>query len=184
MWLADAGLVGSPEYVARYDAWLSWFEQQGIEAVGFGWLCLRKSGRDAPVVRLEDWPHPVEQPLAPQVVAWAARADLLSGFGDQELLNARLQRRPDVVQETLGVLGAADPETIVLRQQAGLRRARLVDTVEAAVVGACDGDLGVGQVLRALAALLEEDAAGLRDRYLPVVRQLVSEGFLDGAPGN
>ena len=37
----------------------------------------------------------------------------------------------------------------MLRQQRGLRRARQVDTVEAAVVGACDGDLTVGQILDA-----------------------------------
>jgi hypothetical protein len=45
-------------------------------------------------------------------------------------------------------------------------------------VGACDGDLTVGQVLDALAHLLEQDATQLRGSYLPVVRELVDEGFL------
>jgi hypothetical protein len=67
---------------------------------------------------------------------------------------------------------------IVLRQQTGLRRARRVDTVEAALVGACDGELTVGQILDAVAQLLERDRHELRTAYLPVVRQLHVEGYL------
>ena len=89
-----------------------------------------------------------------------------------------LVRREDVHQETVGVPGAEDPTTVVLRQQRGLMRARRADTVEAALVGACDGDLTVGQILDALAQLLDGDPGELRSTYLPVVRELVEEGFL------
>ncbi len=61
----------------------------------------------------------------------------------------------------------------------GLRRARRVDTVEAALVGACDGELTVGQILDAIAQLLELDPVRTRATYQPVVRELVVEGFLD-----
>ena len=54
--------------------------------------------------------------------------------------SSRLVVPEGVRQETVGGPGAADPETIVLRQQRGLRRARRADTIEAALVGACDGD--------------------------------------------
>ena len=81
-------------------------------------------------------------------------------------------------QETLGEPGAADPETIVLRQQRGMRRARQADTVEAGLVGACDGDLTVGQILDALATLLGEDAADAAARTGGAVRELVADGFL------
>ena len=66
----------------------------------------------------------------------------------------------------------------MLRQQRGLRRARQVDTVEAAVAGACDGELSVGQILDAVATLTERDPGELRAAYLPVVRELLVEGFL------
>ncbi len=67
---------------------------------------------------------------------------------------------------------------MVLRQQRGLMRARQADTVEAALVGACDGDLTVGQVLDALGQLLDRPADELHAAYLPVVADLVEEGFL------
>lgn len=184
LWLKDAGLHGSPGYTERYDAWLAWFEAQRVEGVGFGWLNLRKldesggrAGRD-PVLRLEDWPYEVEQPLGDEVVAWGRRTDALAGADDETLLAARLVLRADVRQETFGVPGVEDPERIVLRQQRGMRRARQVDTVEAGLVGACDGDLGVGQILDALGSILGTDPEQLRSGYLPAVRELLSSGFL------
>ena len=56
------------------------------------------------------------------------------------------------------------------------------DTVVAGVVGACDGELTVGQILAALADLLDLDPDESRATYLPVVSELVAEGFLVPQP--
>jgi hypothetical protein len=178
MWLADAGLQGSPDYVRRYDAWLAWFDEQGIDAIGFGWLNLHKAGREHPVRLLEEWPYEVEQPVGPAVAAWAARLDALP-VTDHDLTEARLRQVRGLVQETVGEPGAEDPERIVLRLQRGVRRARQVDTVEAGFVGACDGDLPVGSLLDALAQLTGAEPGVLRAMYVPVIRELVEEGFLE-----
>nr|WP_221634411.1 methyltransferase [Nocardioides luti] len=177
LWLKDAGLHGAPDYLVRYDTWLSWFEDQGIEAVGFGWINLRRTATaDQPGARTRDfleWPYDVEQPIAPAIHAWG------DAVGVEVREDSRLVVRSDVQQETVGQPGAEDPDTVVLRQQRGLRRARRADTVEAALVGACDGELSVGQILDALAQLLDLDAAQTRATYLPVVAELVVEGFLE-----
>ena len=184
LWLKDAGLhpstgrIGAEDYHRRYDTWLSWFDRQGAQGVGFGWINLRRTDAN-PVLRLEEWPYDVEQPIGSEVGALFGRLDALRGLDDAGLEASRPVARVDLRQETYGAPGAEDPEEIVVRQQRLLRRARQVDTVEAALVGACDGDLTVGQVLDALAQLLGDDAAGLRTTYLPVVRELVTEGFLD-----
>ncbi|HSE09160.1 MAG TPA: class I SAM-dependent methyltransferase [Nocardioidaceae bacterium] len=180
LWLKDAGLHGTDEYAERYDTWLGWFEEQGVEGVGFGWLNLHRTDRDEPVLRFEEWPYEVEQPLGREIADWASRVELERSLDDAALLAARLVARVDVRQETFGEPGAEDPEQIVLRQQRGLRRARTADTVEAGLVGACDGDLRVGQILDALATLLDRDEAAVRREYLPVVRELLVEGFLTG----
>ena len=173
LWLKDAGLHGSADYLRRYDTWLSWFAEQGIEGIGFGWVNLRASGSGAVVTDFLDWPYDVEQPIAPAIHEWgeAARARVD--------LDTRLVARTDVRQETAGPAGAEDPETIVLRQQRGFRRARQVDTVEAALVGASDGELTVGQILDAVARLTDAHPDTLRTTYLPAVRDLVREGFLE-----
>ena len=173
LWLKDAGRHGTAGYLEAYDAWLGWFEGQGIEGVGFGWVNLRKrDSTDAAARELLDHPYAVEQPIAPAVAEWAA--------AQQHAVDesTRLTLRVDVVQETQGDPGAEDPETIVLRQRRGLCRARRVDTVEAALAGASDGELPVGRIFDALALLLDRDRDELATTYLPAVRELVREGFL------
>jgi hypothetical protein len=172
LWLKDAGLHGAPDYLERYDTWLSWFEQQRIEAVGFGWVNLHRVSTTGGRHSLLDWPYDVEQPIADAIRDWgdAVRTEVDAG--------SRLTARPDLVQETAGAVGAEDPATIVIRQQRGFRRAHQADTVVAALVGACDGELTIGQILDAVASLLGRDAEETRTAYLPQVRDLVAAGFL------
>ncbi len=179
LWLKDSGHHGGPEYVQRYDTWLSWLEEQGIEGVGFGWINVRLGGGSNGRHDLLEWPYDVEQPIGPAIHAWGEAVADLRGVTDDQLLDRTLRARDDVQQETVGRPGAEDPEAIVLRQQRGFRRARTADTVEAAFLGACDGDLTVGLLLGALGSLLERDESELRTTYLPVVRELVGEGFLE-----
>jgi hypothetical protein len=177
LWLKDSGhhpSTGSgtaEDYAGRYDAWLSWLEEQGVVGIGFGWINLHRT--DAISRReLIDWPYDVEQPIAPAIAAWGIANDLAIGP------ETRLVLRSDVIQETAGPVGAEDPATIVLRQQRGFRRARQVDTVLAAVLGACDGDLPLGAILAAVAELLDLDPAVTREQYLPDLSGLVGEGYL------
>jgi hypothetical protein len=178
LWLKDSGhhpATGGDrrQYAERYDTWLSWLEDQGVGGIGFGWINLHRAGGERSVELLE-WPYEVEQPIAPAIGAWADQVAAARAVGPE----SRLVVREDVVQETQGPVGAEDPATIVLRQQRGFRRARQADTVVAAVVGACDGELSVGQILDAVGRLLERDAASLHEVYLPEIEDLVREGFL------
>ncbi|GAA4815649.1 methyltransferase [Nocardioides caeni] len=179
LWLKDAGhhpsTGGDPRaYVDRYDTWLSWLEQQGVGGVGFGWINLRRSDVADPARELLEWPYEVEQPIAPAIGEWADAAAAARTVD----ADSRLVLRPDVLQETSGAVGAEDPAAIVVRQQRGFRRARRVDTVTAAVVGASDGELPLGPLVDAVGQLLDRDPASLREAYLPELAELVAEGFL------
>jgi hypothetical protein len=173
VWIADAGLVGE-ERDRRYDTWLSWFAEQRITGVGFGWITLRTQGSGRR--ELLDWPWEVQQPVAPVVAEWF---DAPPSVGPAD----RLVRRGDVQQESVGEPGAEDPATIVLRRTTGLRRARQVDTATAAIVGACDGDLAVGRIVAAVAELTGQDPALLARVVLPVLGELAREGYLERVPG-
>lgn len=177
MWLADAGLATSPDYVQRYDAWLDWFAGEHIDAVGFGWLSLRRTA-EVPAHRFEEWAGEIAPPIGPSVADWAHRTDALRGLSDHAILDRAFRHAPDLVEETRGPVGAEHPESIVLRLQQGVRRTRQVDTVEAGLVGASEGDLTAGQILDALASLLDRSAADLRQTYASSVRELAADGFL------
>ncbi|MGQ4514601.1 DUF7059 domain-containing protein [Streptomyces sp. DW26H14] len=182
LWLRDSGEHDSGDaerYARLYGAWLDEFDARGTRAVGFGWITLRKSASARPSIVVEDWPHPVEQPLGETVRAHFARQDYLRTHDDAALLAGRFTLAPEVVQEQVGLPGAEDPERVVLRQHRGMRRATEVDTVGAGFAGVCDGTLSAGRILDAIAQLVDEDPVALRDRTPESIRLLVGEGYLE-----
>ncbi|MFJ7902346.1 methyltransferase [Streptomyces sp. NPDC096198] len=180
LWLRDAGdhRGDSAEYQARYDAWLDEFEARKVRAVGFGWIALRRTDAAEPSITVEEWPHPVEQPLGDTVRAHFDRVDYLRQHDDAALLAGHFRLAAEVVQEQVGLPGAEDPEHVVLRQNRGMRRATRVDTVGAGFAGVCDGTLSAGRILDAIAQLVGEDPVSLRDRTPAQIRLLVEQGFL------
>lgn len=183
LWLRDAGdhRGDQTEYQAHYDAWLDEFEARKVKAVGFGWITLRKTAAAEPVITVEEWPHPVEQPLGDAILAHFDRLDFLRAHDDAALLAGRFRLVTEVVQEQVGLPGAEDPEHVVLRQNRGMRRATKVDTVGAGFAGVCDGSLSAGRILDAIAQLVGEDPVLLRDRTPAQIRLLVEQGFLEPA---
>ncbi|MDU7361420.1 MAG: methyltransferase [Propionibacteriaceae bacterium] len=176
MWLADAGLAGSPEWMPAYTKWLEYFEQLGISEVGMGWILITDAGRATPHVRVESWPHAVQQPVGHVFARHRAAVDAAT-VSDDALLASK-PRLADVRQETVGAPGAEDPEHIVFRQTTGLLRGMTADTGLAAVLGALDGDLTVGQVLAAVAQILELDTAEFVAEMIPKLRQALEEQYL------
>ena len=197
LWLADAGLAGAPDYRERYAAWCAYFDGLGIEAVGMGWVVARRPGAGPDVTattaattaaspqpgpadrRLEEWPYAVEQPVAPALDRELVVVERLRGATPDRVLDAHWRLAPDVVEETTGPPGAADPATIVLRQQRGLRRAVALDTASAGVLGACDGDLSLRTLVDTVAGLLDVDATALADQLVERVRTLAVDGLLE-----
>lgn len=180
LWLRDAGAHrGDPaDYQLAYHAWLDEFAAREVRSVGFGWITLRRSDAAEPAVLVEDWPHPVEQPLGAVVPAHFARQDFLRAHDDEALLAARYVLADDVAQEQLGEPGAEHPEHVVLRQRHGMLRAIAMDTVSAGFAGSCDGSLAAGRLLDAIAQLVDEDSATLRAAAPQWLRPLVEQGFL------
>ena len=177
LWLRDSCEQGTPEYTRRYDAWLDYFDREGVRAIGFGWICLRNDVAQDATVRVEDLRHEIEQPVGPylpDVVDGAMTAHRLT---DAALLSAHVALAPGVVEERIGVPGAPDPERILLRQRNGLRRVAQVGTVEAALASVCDGTMPVSPLLDAIAALTEQDTAVVRQRTPEILRSLIAEGF-------
>ena len=77
---------------------------------------------------------------------------------------------PDVRQETVGAPGRGGPGDDRAAPAARPAACPQADTVEAALVGACDGDLTVGQILDALAQLLGRWTRRSTARDLPARR--------------
>lgn len=173
LWLRDSCEAGTPEYRARYEAWLDEFERRDVTGIGFGWITLRRSER--PAVRIEELRHAVEQPVgayAHEVLDGLAKAEEFSTACGRLLAAA-----PGLVQEQIGPPGAEDPERILLRQTDRLRRAAGVGTVEAALAGVCDGTLPLDPLLDAIAQLTDTDPGEVRAHAAAVLPELIADGF-------
>jgi methylase of polypeptide subunit release factors len=170
LWLRDSCEAGTPEYRDRYDAWLDYFDGRKVTGIGFGWVSLHRSGGQD--VRVEELRHAVDQPVGAYVhEVVRGRSTVTSA--------TTLRTAEGVVQEQIGRPGAEDPERIVLRQTRGLRRAAQVGTVEAALAGACDGDLPLGPLLDAIAQLTGAEPEGVRAHAEAVMPDLIADGFFD-----
>ncbi|GAA4969640.1 DUF7059 domain-containing protein [Kineococcus glutinatus] len=179
LWIRDGGQHRGPAFESLYAAWLDDFAARGVEGVGFGLLTLRRPVSGEPTLRrLEEVPGPVRQPLGEHLAAGLAAHDWLAARDDDALAAARLRVAPDVTDERHHVPGEPDPSVLLLRQGGGFGRAVPASGELAGFVGACDGDLTVGQVLAGIAVILEREVAGVRAELLPVVRELVADGLL------
>lgn len=174
-WLRDSG---ESEDLPAYDVWLQGLEEARVEGVGMGFVRLRRTDVAARSL-LIDWPHPVQQPLAPHLSSWLDRRAWLTAKDDDQLLAATLRVAPDVVQEQVGQPGAEDPDHVILRRLEGMRPAVRVDTATAALVGASEGTLTLAALVAAVASVLGDNPNSLQERLLPEVRDLVDQGLLE-----
>ncbi|AEG43205.1 methyltransferase [Isoptericola variabilis] len=187
-WIRDGGTTSEREpdaWAAAYAAWLDDFAARDVEAVGFGIVTLRRpaqAGARPTLRRLEEHTGSVRQPLGAHLAASLAAHDWLEARDDAALAAAHLVVAEDVTEERYLTPGAADPNVVIVRQGDGLGRGVQASTGLAALVGACDGELAVGQIVGAIAALFGVAADDLAVELLPAVRGLVRDGFLRPAP--
>ena len=180
LWARDGGHVpGTPEFEALYAAWLADFAARGVGSVGFGVVTVQRpaTARDTWVELVEEG-GPVASPMGPAILAGVRARTWVAEHGDEGVLATAWRCAEDVTEERHARPGAEDPSVIVIRQGSGLRRGVRVDTVMAAFVSVCDGELTAGQALGAIAALLDLDAGQVRRDALPAIRELVADGFL------
>ena len=183
-WIRDGGTTPDREpdaWAAAYGAWLDDFASRDVEAVGFGI-------RDPPAPRVRA-AHAAAARGAHRIGAPAARGaprraaspahDWLASRDDAALAAAHLVTAADVTEERYLTPGEADPNVVILRQGDGLGRGVQASSPLAALVGACDGELTVGQIVGALASLFDVPADALAAELLPAVRGLIRDGFLE-----
>ena len=184
-WLRDAGLdPAAPTTRERAGAWLDWLAAERVQAVGFGFLTLRRTDA-APIVVVEDLHGDLDDPLGPEIEGWLDRVDWLRAHtADAQLLAARLAVAPSVLLETYaepGAEGWAEVGSAVARRD-GPQWRHEVDTPAAALLAGCQGVLSLGELVELLAVAHDRPTGELVAATLPAVRELVRHGLLVPAP--
>lgn len=180
-WLRDGGLLPERDpvrYRRAYARWLADLDSRGVREVGFGYVILRKPDTArAPWIRVEELTATLGGGLGQSIAATLAVVDDLARTGDEDLRHWHLTVPGDVTEERYYRPGASDPSLILLRQGGGFARAVHVDTLTAAVMGACDGELSLGQIIAAVATLVDMSEDAVAAATLPTIRGLLTDGL-------
>ena len=185
MWLRDGGLTPERDteaFDAALEAWIDDFEARDVRGVGFGYLIVhRPRCPREPWRLLEEVTTSGQGVLGPHVAEVLEVRERLAGLDDEAVADLCPLLASDVTEERHLIPGAAEPTVILLRQGGGLGRTLQASTAVAALAGVADGELSVGQVASAVAALSElnaADAAALRAEMVEAARHLLTMGFL------
>jgi len=178
LWRSDAAERVDP---VRAADWLDWFDANKVEAVGLGLVTLRRTGRDDPLLRIEDLRQPVEPPLGEQLAAWLRRLGWLRERDTGALLRERYRAAAGLIlhQEASLVEEGWTVDRQLLTLTSGLRWSEEIDPIIQALVGGADGAVSLADQLAVLAAAHDVPAPTLAELAGPVVAHLVERGFIE-----
>lgn len=199
-WARDGGArPGEPEFEALMRAWLDDFAARRVVAIGLG---------SVRIVRASEAPGTAETAVPPRSGSGRAAARgivrteqatgafvpdgtlgtrLAQAFGagvaaarmsDAQVLETRWARADEVAELREHRPGEESPRSIALVTSAPIERRVVADTLLAAAVGACDGDLTLAQLADALAIVLEVDADAVAEALVDSARELAWLGML------
>jgi hypothetical protein len=164
----------------EFDGWVAYAETNRVEAVGFGLITMRRRVQGTPWFRAETATQDIVMPCGDHLGAVFELADFLAGHDDRALLDVVFCVAPDVVLEERAQPGPHGWTVVSreLRQTAGMCHRGDVDGAVAAIVGACDGQRPLGEVLATVAADADADPDEITGAALPIVRRLVERAIL------
>jgi hypothetical protein len=174
--------VGANLELARvkFDRWMSYFTELGIEAIGYGMLTLRRREGANPWLRFDDSPS-TNGSCGPDILRGFALRDFLTDHArDEDLLAVRLRLNPQVRWEQHLKPTAESWEVLSgrVRLASGLGFAGAIDPAGFELLNRSRGNLTLAEVLTEVAAAVDADLEEVRPGFLEVARGLIEQGFL------
>jgi hypothetical protein len=164
----------------RFDEWMAHFDREGIEAVGYGMITLRRSPHASPWFGCDQLPE-LSGECGPSIERRFAACDFLAAHADDgSLLAARVRRADGLRWERQADISAGgwSPAAGRLRLTKGLMFAGAAEAGVAEFVGRCTGATRLDNDLMRLAAELGRDRDRFAPAFLAVVRRLIEVGIL------
>ncbi|AEF40207.1 N5-glutamine methyltransferase family protein [Hoyosella subflava] len=178
-WLRDTDVdLRTPAGIARQEQWLTHLDHAGVDAIGFGFVFLRRT--DAPSdILCEDLRHSFDDPLGDEASQYLQRVAWLR---THDLLTERLVLNPNSALERVSVPGADGWDSVVTRihRTEGPRWQHEIDDLGVMLLGGLRGVEGLpfGDVLELLAATTDEASEEMVASGLALAEALIRHGIV------
>ncbi len=181
MWIGHTEKDNPQQHLRRFEEWMKYYDQLGIEAVGGGIINVRRSSAH------QAW---FQTNGAPEVKGEGGGDAVLLGFelydflqtvqNDGVLLDMRVHSSPHVALKALCV---PSPEgwsnkALELTLSRGLAFAASIDGPMANFIPRCDGSRTLRELMVEMSDSMGVDPAGVAPDFCSLVRRLLSLGFL------
>lgn len=188
-WVRDGGArPGSSEFSEMQQAWLRDFGSRSVVSIGLGSVRYRlmphqhtPTAHDMRLIRSEALGGALTKNAGREFSRVFALGIEVQQLSDAEMLSTHWLREDGVTELREHTPGEEAPRAIHLYRREPIYRELKSDTLVAAALGACDGDLSLGQLADALAALLEIDASATAEALSSAFRELAWLGMVNTA---
>ncbi len=180
-WARDGGArPGDAAFERLMEDWGDDFAARRVVAIGLGSVRMRRlaAAPGGSVIRVEQAPGSFAEHPGPGLGAAFDAAIAAERMSDAEALGTRWVLADHVAEQRAHRPGEEAPRAIALTADRPVARRVTADPLLAAAVGACDGDLTLGQIADALATLLEVDVDAASEALVAGVRELAWFGML------
>jgi methyltransferase family protein len=181
-WIQQTEPAFLDRFPELYDAWMNYYDREGIETVTYGLITLRRSGRSPNWVRFVKVPKGSGAPTGDHLLRRFEAHDFLESLvDDRQFLDQRFRLAPDVRLEQH--YAPKDEGFAVLSTRLHLARdpayySMELDQTVTTLVMLCKGERRLREVMVEMAAAMRVELDQLLPGGLEVARQLVQNGYL------
>ena len=169
------------EYGRFFDTWMAYYEEQSIEAVGFGLITMRKrTGGHPNWFWADDVPESAKWGAGQDVERCMLLHDFLEAIDDGELLDQVVRLAPDARLERECVADEGQWQTAAARvfRRSGLGYSGSIDDFGADLLASCTSGRPVRDVVAAVAGQLGQPADAVVEPTLVNLRSLIGRAIL------
>jgi hypothetical protein len=179
-WISDTDKAGTDRYALRWEEWMAYLEEQGIEKISTGIINMRRRKARRNWFWVTQDIDEIDASAGEAILRGFRLRDFLSETSVEALLAIPFQIVPDAVIENRSRSDGQGwkMERTILRHEKGLRYAGNIDIHIAKLIGQCNGRKTMRQLIDELAASLGVDAASIQDSALAALSNLIERGFL------
>ncbi len=180
-WIISTESQESDEVIRLYDQWMDYFDAEGIEAVSYILVTMRRRQGGSNWIRIEDFPRRIVGPCSEAVRRSFACQDALEADPDPAvMLDVRFRLAPNVRIEQYHAMtdhGLAVAES-KLYLGGGVQHSAELDGNVLGLVARCDGRMTLRELIELMAADHGVPPERVASSVLEVVRSLKGRGYL------